>query len=92
MQIAMTAGKCQIHCVIIATVFDGHAWLKGAEVSGAKLRYNQYVRVIAGQYAGRVGAIVAIDPRTKPEPVYTVEIYDDDPNAEIPESLLEPAE
>ncbi len=74
-----------------APAFDGKAWLKGAAVSRAKLRYNEYVRVVAGEYTGQVGAIVGIDPCTKSEPIYTVEIYDGDPNAEIPESYLEPA-
>lgn len=69
--------------------FDGHAWLGGAKVIRAKLRYNQPFRVINGEYAGERGAIVGIDPHTQPEPTYTVELYECEPNAEIPESSLE---
>ena len=70
--------------------FDGKAWLKGAQVSGAKLRYNSRVRILTGEYAGEFGWIVAIEPMKDSEPTYTVEA-DEDPNLELPESALEPA-
>jgi hypothetical protein len=63
----------------------------GGEVAGAKLRYNQQVRVTTGEYAGEIGWIVAIQPSAGAEPLYTVELIDGDPNAEVPESSLEPA-
>lgn len=71
--------------------FDGRAWLQGAAVPGAKLRYNQRVRVTSGNCIGEIGWIVAIDPAVQSEPIYTVELQDGDPNAELPESSLEPA-
>jgi hypothetical protein len=72
-----------------ASAFDGKAWLKGAEVAGAKLRYNQRVRVTNGEYAGETGWIVAIVPSADAEPIYTVELLDRDPNAQVVESFLD---
>jgi hypothetical protein len=70
-------------------VFDGPNWLKGAEVAGAKWRYNQQVRVADGEHRGLLGWIVGIEPRHGAEPLYTVELLDGDPCAEIAESSLE---
>lgn len=72
--------------------FDGLAWLKGAQVSGAKLLYNHRVRIMTGEYEGKFGWIVAIEPMKDAEPIYTVEVPDEDPNLELPESSLEPAD
>jgi hypothetical protein len=71
---------------------EGRAWLKGAKVSWAKQLLNQRVRVIAGDHAGDIGWIVAIEPFKDSEPIYTVELPAGDPNTELPESWLEPAD
>lgn len=70
---------------------EGKAWLRGERIAGVKLLYNQRVRVKSGPDAGAVGWIVAVDVRSAPEPVYTVEIEDGNPNEELAESSLEPA-
>jgi len=59
---------------------EGKAWLRGERIAGVKLLYNQRVRVISGPDAGALGWIVAVDVRTAPEPIYTVEIQDGNAN------------
>lgn len=60
-------------------------------MTGAKLRYNQRVRVTDGEHAGATGWISRHSAAAGDEPIYTVELIDGTPNAEVPESALEPA-
>ena len=62
-------------------------WVDGTSIAGVLFPYNAHVDVISGPFAGQDGWLVGVDP-TGPEPIYTVEIQDGEPNAEVPQSSL----
>ena len=48
------------------------SWFSGEVVAGARFRLNDSVRVLTGQHAGQIGAVVSL-LALEPEPRYTVE-------------------
>jgi hypothetical protein len=60
-------------------------WVAGKPIPGVAITYNSLVDVVGGQYVGEVGVVVGL--QLAPDPIYTVELADN-PNAEIPQSML----
>jgi hypothetical protein len=62
-------------------------WVDGTPIPGVLFPYNAHIDIVSGPYAGQHGWLVGVDSRGT-EPIYTVEIYEGEPNAEIPQSFL----
>lgn len=62
-------------------------WFSQQPVPGAAFRLNDPVAVVAGEHAGRVGAVISLE-RLEPEPVYLVEFGDDGASALLGEHVL----
>ena len=63
-------------------------WLSGEAVPGIRFKYNSLVKVRLDDGEKAQGWIVGVDP-SRSEPIYTVEIQNGHPCAEIPESAIE---
>lgn len=66
-------------------------WFAGRTVPGGRFRHNESVRVIAGEHAGKFGALISVES-LKPEPVYVVELSSGEGDVLLPDSRLEAAE
>ena len=63
-------------------------WYAGQTVRGGRFRHNESVRVIAGEHAGKFGALISVES-LKPEPVYLVELASGEGDVLLPDSDLE---
>jgi hypothetical protein len=66
-------------------------WYAGRTVPGGRFRHNESVHVIAGEHAGKRGALISVES-LKPEPVYLVELGSGEGDLLLPDSSLAPAE
>lgn len=62
-------------------------WYSDQLGSSRRFRYNQSVRIIAGDHIGATGALISVEAM-EPEPVYLVELASGLGDVLIPESRL----
>lgn len=65
----------------------GDRWIGGERIEGIAFALHDVVDIVAGEHAGRRGAIVLLT-RLRPEPVYLVRLDADGGGARVPQSAL----
>lgn len=68
----------------------GDRWIGGERIEGVAFALHDVVDVVAGEHAGRRGAIVLLT-RLRPEPVYLVRLDGGGEGARVPQSALRSA-
>lgn len=68
----------------------GDRWIGGEHIEGVAFALHDVVDIVAGEHAGRRGAIVLLT-RLRPEPVYLVRLATAGGDARVPQSALRPA-
>jgi hypothetical protein len=70
------------------TPAQSQAFLNREPIPGVTLQHNDYVKVVAGQYAGKSGSLVSVE-QLGDDPIYLVELDWSDGDALIAQSQLQ---